>query len=81
MLHFIYLTIIGAWWICVSVSRANERERWRAELERAHRMRLVAESAIDGIAEAWGEQLAINRYRVSEAERVFHKTRTGGEPN
>lgn len=64
------------------VKRVRMRRKYERALERESRMRIVAEAAFETLAEAWGEQFAMNRYRVSEMQRALRKLhRDGGPPN
>lgn len=81
MIHFIYLIALGLVILWALHSRWEEREDWRRQVLHERKMRLIAESAFEVLTEAWAEQFAMNRYRVSEAARAIRKTPVGGDPN
>lgn len=81
MITFLWILSLVGLWLWLRMGYEMRLEQKRRELERERKMRLVAEVAIEAMAEAWAEQFAINRYRVSEAHRAIRKSPRGGPTN
>ena len=81
IVYAVIMSIVAVVAVLAHSQASYEVDQLKRKLDRERKMRIVAEAALDVVAEMCDEQYAINRYRVSEAARAIHKTPVGGRPN